>query len=123
MNTSTNIPYDIISVNNHSGKPNNKKTEWYDRVYLCYEDTKFTTSNSYSAIKGFHCYRYKSFKDADCGWNNSSTTLHKLNLRHTMIPICKWVPEIFDKYILNWKLRKIYWGGKISIDRSYNRYK
>jgi hypothetical protein len=37
--------------------------------------------------------------------------------------MCKWVPEIFDKYILGWKLKKIYWGGQISIGYGYNKYK
>ena len=40
-----------------------------------------------------------------------------------MISMCRWVPEIFDIYILNWKLRKIYWGGQICMGRGYNRFK
>lgn len=115
--------YFISDVFLNSDNPNNNKSKWYDRVYLCYEDTKFTQSNRCSAIEGFICYRYNSFENAHCGWNNSSKSLHKLELRHTVIPICKWVPKIFDIYILNWKLRKIYWGGKISIGYGYNKYK
>jgi hypothetical protein len=34
-----------------------------------------------------------------------------IDVRHTMIPICKWVPIIFDKYILNWELKNMYWLG------------
>jgi hypothetical protein len=49
--------------------------------------------------------------------------LKKLDIRHTMIPMCKWVPEIFDKYILNWKLRNMYWKGQHSFGCGYNRYK
>jgi hypothetical protein len=52
-------------------------------------------------IKGFDCYRYNSFKNADFAWDKNKTELQKLDVRHTMIPICKWVPEIFDKYILH----------------------
>lgn len=96
---------------------------WYDRVYLCYEDTNFRRSNTYAPIKGFDCYRYNSFENADYAWNNNRTELHKLEVRHTMIPICRWVPEIFDRYILNWKLRNMYWGGQICIGRGYNRFK
>ena len=95
---------------------------WYDRVYLCYEDTNFRPPNTYGPIKGFDCYRYNSFKNADIGWNNK-TELHKLDVRHTMIPMCKWVPEMFDKYILNLKLRKMYWVGQIVMGRGYNKYK
>lgn len=85
---------------------------WYDRVYLCYEDANFRPSNTYSLIKGFDCYRYNSFENADYAWDNNRTELHKLEVRHTMIPICRWVPEIFDKYILNWKLQNMYWVDK-----------
>lgn len=95
---------------------------WYDRVYLCYEDTNFKPPTTYGPIKGFDCYRYNSFKNADIGWNNK-TELYKLDVRHTMIPMCKWVPQIFDKYILNWKLRNMYWGGQICMGRGYNRMK
>lgn len=101
--------------------PNNKY-EWYDRVYLCYEDTNLKPATTYNPIKGFDCYRYNSFKSADYAWNNNRTELHKLDIRHTIIPICKWVPEIFDKYILNWQLKNIYWHGQISIGRGYNRF-
>ena len=94
---------------------------WYDRVYLCYEDTNFKPPNTYSPIKGFDCYRYNSFKNADYAWDNHRREFHEV--RHTMIPICIWVPEIFDRYILNWKLRKIYWGGQICTGRGYNRFK
>lgn len=94
---------------------------WYNRVYLCYEDTNFKPPNPYGVIKGFDCYRYNSFKNADIGWDNK-TELHKLEVRHTMIPICRWVPEIFDKYILNWKLRNMYWLGKHTIRQGYNLY-
>jgi hypothetical protein len=96
--------------------------EWYDRVYLCYEDTDFKKPTTYNPIKGFNCYRYNSFASADYGWNNHRVTEQKLEVRHTMIPMCKWVPEMFDRYILNWKLRNKYWLGENSFGRGYNRY-
>ncbi len=99
-----------------------EKNKWYDRVYLCWEDTNFKKPNTYQAIKGFNCYRYNSFESADYGWRNCCETEQKLEVRHTMIPVCKWVPEIFDKYILNWKLRNMYWLGKNSFGHGYNRY-
>lgn len=95
--------------------------EWYDRVYLCYENTDYKKANPYLPIKGFNCYRYDSFENADYGWNNHRETEQKLEIRHTMIPMCKWVPEIFDKYILNWKLKNMYWLGKIWIDYGCNK--
>ena len=96
--------------------------EWYDRVYLCYQDTDFKKPNPYSAIIGFNCDRYNSFKNADYAWNNNRTEYHKLEVRHTMIPMCRWLPEIFDSYILNWKLRNMYWYGQIWMGVGYNRY-
>jgi hypothetical protein len=104
-------------INNHYGN------NWFDRVYLCYEDTDNMKPTTYGPIIGFKCYRYTSFENADKGWDKDRTELHKLNIRHTMIPICKWVPKIFDKYILNWKLKNIYWLGIHTIGSGYNRYK
>ena len=97
---------------------NGDKSNWYDRVYLCYQDTNSKNQNTYAAIKGFNCYRYDSFENADYSWRITKQELHKLELRHTMIPVCKWIPEILDKYILGWKLKKMYWGGQIYI---YNK--
>ena len=112
--------YLLTSYIANSRKPEDK--EWYDRVYLCYEDTDFKKPNPYLPIKGFKCYRYSSFENADYTWNNIRETEQNLEIRHTMIPMCKWVPEMFDKYILNWKLRNMYWLGKNSIGYGYNRY-
>lgn len=130
MNTSDMDCVKMTEQNNKSSDPKYiaielefRRKNWYDRVYLCYEDTNFRPSNTYDAIKGFDCYRYNSFYNADYAWINCRQELHKLKVRHTMIPICRWVPEIFDRYILNWKLRNMYWGGQISMGRGYNRYK
>lgn len=91
--------------NNYASKQNNDAN---DRVYLCVE-----FSNSNNIIDGFNCYQYNSFKNADNAWNDKFVNNNVM--RHTMIPICKWVPTFFDKYILNWKLKNLYWGGKINI--------
>jgi aminopeptidase-like protein len=95
------------------------KGDWYDRVYLCYEETKFKAPNTQLPIIGFNCYRYSSFPNADAGWKNDR--LEYKDVRQTMIPMCKWVPEIFDRYILNWKLKNMYWKGKIWTGKGYNR--
>ena len=49
------------------------------------------------------------------------TEYHMLDIRKTLIPMCRWMPEILDKYILNYKLRNMYWEGKIWIQKGYNR--
>ena len=101
---------------------NKCSSNWYDRVYLCYEDVPHGQPNNSLPIKGFKCYKYNSFENADRGWDNV-ISLQKSNLRHTMLPICRWVPVIFDRYILNWKLKNMYWLGKhtIGISNVYNK--
>lgn len=112
-----------IKMNEDMNKLYNENNEWYDRVYLCYEDTDLKPPTTYGPIKGFKCYRYNSFENADYGWKSSYKKEDKLCVRHTMIPMCKWVPEIFDKYILNWKLKNIYWLGRNSFGMGYNAKK
>ena len=90
-----------------------KRIDWLNRVYLCYEEVNTDSNHTSDHIKGFICYRYNSFETADSGWNNDIKRNNYLkNARHTMIPICRWVPNIFDRYILNLKLRETYWLGK-----------
>jgi len=96
------------------------ESKWFNRVYLCYEETNNKYPNTYGEIKGFNCYKYNSLKNANEGWYLHRKQLNKLDIRHTMIPICKWIPQIFDDYILNWKLRNIYWLGKHTIRKGYN---
>lgn len=97
-------------------------SNWYDRVYLCYEDVPHYSPNYSLPIKGFKCYKYNSFENADLAWNKDLSEYNKMTIRSTMIPICRWVPQIFDKYILNWKLKNMYWLGKHTIGQGYNRY-
>ena len=99
---------------------NKCSSNWYDRVYLCYEDVPHNQPNNSLPIKGFKCYRYNSFENADNGWDNV-ISLQKNDIRHTILPICRWVPVIFDRYILNWKLKNMYWLGKHTIGNGYNK--
>jgi hypothetical protein len=91
-----------------------KKNDWSNRVYLCYEDTSNQNGNRFLPIKGFKCYRYNNLVEANSGLKNK---IKKDEIRHAIIPICKWVPDMFDKYILNWKLRNMYWLGRHIIYR------
>ena len=114
MNTSTKATFSSTKAT--------KSKDWYNRVYLCYEDTNITTLNTCGPIKGFNCYRYNSFENADNVWTEYEKKTEIIDVRHTMIPICKWVPVIFDKYILNWKLKNMYWlGYHTVINRGYFR--
>ena len=99
-----------------------KNNNWYDRVYLCLEDTDFKSPTTFGQIKGFKCYRYNSFENADEAWYKEFGRYHKMNIRHIIIPICKWTPRILDKYILDWKLKNIYWLGKHYVGYGYKGY-
>jgi len=92
-------------------KPNNepKKKEWYD-VYLCIEKN----GNS-EYINGLNCYTFTNFIRAnDFYYKNHADEKN----RHIIIPVCKWIPFIFQKYYLNYTLKKLYWKNDITIFRN-----
>lgn len=98
--TESSLIFNSINPDNKNDK--NDKKDWYNRVYLCCVNNKFPYVNSYGPIKGFNCYRFLSLENA-LAWKQN---YNKSNQNYTIIPICKWVPQIFDKYILDWKLKK-----------------
>lgn len=110
----------LLNLIMKNGEP--KSNEWYDRVYLCWEDTNFKKPTTHLPINGFKCYKYNSFSSADYAWKDLNKKEELSEKRHTMLAMCKWMPEIFDRYLLNWKLKNIYWLGKNSIGRGYNKY-
>ena len=90
----------------------------YKRIYLCIEDNKYYNSslNIYYPINGFLCKKFEKYEDAI----EEINTLNKqdyflLKKRHCLIDICGFCPSIFDNYLLNYKLNKIYWLGNIKI--------
>jgi len=85
----------------------NFSRNYTDRVYLCKEDKQ--TNNA--PIYGFKCYRYNSLDQAV----RESEIQNASNTRHAIIPICKWVPAYFDKYILDRKLKHVFWLGNHTI--------
>ena len=85
------------------------KGSWYNRVYLCWEDTNYARPSTHTPIKGFNCYKYGSFQEADNVWHNNLHEYKDMNVRCQIIPVCKWIPSIFDEYIIKRSLRKIYW--------------
>jgi len=82
----------------------------YDTVYLCIEKT---TDNK-QIINGFNCYSFKNVTQAD---NYAKKLVLSNDRRITLIPICKWIPTFFHKYILNKKLSEFYWKPNISLYR------
>lgn len=116
MNTAD-ITCDKMTENSNRKSNNNK---WFDRVYLCYEDVSNKESNSNSYIKGFNCYRYKNFESANNAHNRYRMFNINIDIRHKMIPICKYIPEIFDRYFLDYYLINTYWLGKHIIYKKKN---
>lgn len=98
------VPYDLF-------QPVEKRppSKYYDRVYLCTEN--FTPRDN-MPITGFVCKKFSDFEFAD---NYFQTLPNKEKIRSAMIPICKWSPVWLDKYILNFRLKKIFWHGIIHI--------
>lgn len=101
--------YDNLRKPNKEEDPNK---EYYDRVYLCYKETNNKPPTYDPNVGVINCHKYKSFQDAENWLFIYRKEIHTLNIRYTMIPICKWVPEVFDNYILNWKLENSYWLGQ-----------
>ena len=73
-----------------------------DKIYLCYQ---------YKNDNNINCTLFKSFIEADHYYD---TNIHNTNIHNsTMINICKYSPIIFDKYILDFKIKKIFFNIKI----------
>ena len=108
----------IISQQINNNKNKSPDDKWYDRVYLCEQET------GYSQLIVYNCTRHTSFKSAYYSWeqDRENDNKFKLEIRHTMIPMCKFIPEIFDNSILNWKLRNIYWLDNNSFGKDSNKY-
>lgn len=84
--------------------------KYYNRVYLCIEDlTPTNVTNHNMPIRGFICKKFGDFEFADEYYQNMP---NKDNIRSAMIPICKWSPSWLDKYILDFRLKKMFWLGR-----------
>jgi len=91
-------------INNTYGSNNNKNNNtWYDCVYLCVEN-----KDEKQVIGHFDCYPFETYEKAI---KNSRHMYQYKNIRHTMIPMCKWIPKMFHSYFLNKSLQNIYWKG------------
>lgn len=93
---------------------NMENNKWYNKVYLCVEK-----NGDKKRINGFNCYSFKSFVEADSYCKKMN--FDKEDKRTTIVPMCKWVPIYFHKYVLNKTLQKLYWHNSISIFTPINR--
>ena len=82
-----------------------RQKQFYDRVYLCTQQ-----------IGKIDCKRFESFEEADAydnstyknrETNETNLVFPTYNCVSTMIPMCKYTPEIFDKPILKFKFTNI----------------
>uniref|UniRef100_A0A6C0ASY4 Uncharacterized protein n=1 Tax=viral metagenome TaxID=1070528 RepID=A0A6C0ASY4_9ZZZZ len=109
--TESSLIYDSYNQNNSNSSnssPNNSnsnKNNWYDRVYLCVENKGDTQS-----IGKFHCYPFDSYEKAD-KYSKIISIYQNNKIRHTMVPMCKWIPNRFHAYFLNKTLKNMYWTG------------
>jgi hypothetical protein len=88
----------------------NPNNNWFDSVYLCIQNSKASDP----LIDGFKCYKFNNFNEAD-NYYNKNFDESKNTHRHTMIPVCKWTPFRFHKFVLNYKLLSLFWKNNITI--------
>lgn len=89
---------------------NNNNNNWFDTVYLCIQKSEA----SHQFIDGFKCYKFNNFNEAD-DYYNKNFIESKNTHRHTMIPVCKWTPFRFHKFVLNYKLLNLFWKNNITL--------
>jgi len=101
------LPYITIKLllNNN----NNNKIDWYNCVYYCVEN-----KNSKNSIDRFSYYKLQTIEEANIYYNymkNCNRIVNykeSINQRHTIIYICKWIPNRFHSYYLNKKIESLF---------------
>ena len=112
--TESSLIYGLCTNTGTPEKPKKDNNKWYDSVYLCIQNS----SISNVSVDGFKCFKFSNFKEADEYFDKKNykiLTGGKEYHRHTMIPICKWVPIRYHKFFINYKLLKLFWVNKITI--------
>jgi hypothetical protein len=93
--------------------PDDENKKWYNTVYLCVEKEGYSEK-----INGFNCYYFTNYNSATNYFQKNQLKYnYNKNIRHTIVPVCKWVPNIFHKTYLNYKLKQIYWKNNITLFR------
>jgi hypothetical protein len=65
-------------------------------IYLCVRNNNYDT---------FSCIKFNSYLHADEYYKKNYHGLHGLS---TMMPVCRYTPTFLHKYILNYKLSKLF---------------
>ena len=101
-------------ITNKSNLPPPNNNDWYDSIYLCIQNSSLERP----LIDGFKCFKFSNFNEADDYFNktnNRKISENKEYHRHTIIPVCKWVPLRFHKFVLNYKLQRLFWQNNITL--------
>jgi hypothetical protein len=103
--------------------PDDPNKKWYDRIYVCVEKSSKPNNNNNNRINGFDCKMFPSLETAEIYSKKqpdkqmNAKGLDITNVRMSIFPMCKWMPCIFDKLYLRYKLKKIYWSDDITLYR------
>jgi hypothetical protein len=69
-----------------------------DRIYLCYNNGPTSTN--------YVCKEFAYFLEADAYFRQQRKD--KDNINSTIVGLCYLTPKVFDKYILDRKLKKLF---------------
>lgn len=76
--------------------------------YLCIFDKEHDDYKN----KKYNCIKFDTFSRANI---YCSENVNKFENPTTVISVCKYVPTLFHKYILNYKIRNLFYKVKIHI--------
>jgi hypothetical protein len=88
----------------------NSNNNFYNNVYLCIQNNYIGNV----AIDGFNCKKFDDFEKARDYYNNLSNDI-KIKRRVCFIPVFKYAPITYNKYILKNELRENYWKDNVTI--------
>jgi len=86
--------------------------EWYLCVINKNSNSNNINNNTNNNINNNNCkcVKYDNFRSANFNLNILGN-----NFETNLIPVCKYTPIMFHKYILNYKLNNTIFNGKIII--------
>lgn len=82
--------------------------EWY--LCVINKNSNSSNINNNTTNNICKCVKYDNFRSANFNLNILGN-----NFETNLIPVCKYTPTMFHKYILNYKLNNTIFNGKIII--------
>jgi hypothetical protein len=103
-----------LQIMNNSKSPDDENNDSNDHncVYLCLIHYDLIHYNQY-----FICKKYDTFKKADNAYKNiySNSNLSGFS---TMVPVCRYIPTYFHRFVLHYKLSNIFVKVRIQNDKN-----